>query len=115
MNKTYLEEITTLLKQLNPRLAATHQLEFKNCFGAVAGYVQGHIFVSCGTFGVALKLPREVLDDLFREEDVTHLKYFPNGHVKRDYAVLPKRILENKGQLKILVDTSVCVFHEPKT
>jgi hypothetical protein len=30
-------------------------LEFKSVFGAVGGYVDGKIFVSCGKFGVALK------------------------------------------------------------
>ncbi len=29
------------------------------------------------------------------EKGVKHLKYFPKGHVKKEYAVLPKRILED--------------------
>ena len=107
MNNKYLSEITKLLKQARPRLAVTHQLEFKNCFGAVAGYVHDHIFISCGQFGIALKLPEGVLTDLFKEKDVTHLKYFPKGNVKKEYAVLPRRILENKSRFRELVDQSI--------
>lgn len=107
MKNKYLDEITKLLEQVHPRLSMTHQLELKSCFGAVAGYVDGNIFISYGKFGVALKLPREVLDDLFKEKDVKHLKYFPKGHIKRKYAVLPRRILENKHWFEKLVDISI--------
>ena len=85
----------------------TRQLEFKNCFGAVAGYIDGHIFISCGKFGVALRLPPETLDNIFKEKGVKHLKYFPNGHIKKEYAVLPKRIIENEQQFKELIEKSI--------
>ena len=107
MKDVYLKQLTKLLKQARPRLSSTRQLSFKNVFGAVAGYVNGRIFISCGTFGVALRLPPEMLDILFREKDVKHLKYFPKGHVKKEYAVLPKRILNNKARFKKLVDISI--------
>lgn len=107
MKKQYFNEITKLLEQVRPKLAITHQLKFKNCFGAVAGYVDSSIFISCGKFGVALKLPKEGLDDLFKEKDIKHLKYFPNGHIKKEYAVLPRRILENKSQFQKLIDKSI--------
>ena len=107
MNNRYLEEIATLLKQARPKLSTTHKLEFKNVFGAIGGYVNDHIFISCGKFGIALKLPPETLGELFEEKDIKHLKYFPKGHVKKDYAVLPKRILENKRQLQKLIEKSI--------
>ena len=107
MENRYLEEITTLLKQARPKLSTTHQLKFKNVFGAVGGYVNRKIFISCGKFGIALKLPQETLDELFKEKDVKHLKYFPRGHIKKDYAVLPKRILENKRQFQKLIRKSI--------
>src|ERR1700694_539927 len=96
----YSIKLRELLRLARPRLAARHRLEFKHCFGAVAGYVDGNIFVSCGKFGVALRLPSQTLNDLFREEDVLHLKYFPNGHVKKEYAVIPNRIIEDQGSLQ---------------
>src|SRR3989344_8375231 len=107
MENLYLNEIRILLKQARPKLSTTHRLEFKNVFGAVGGYVNGKIFVSYGKFGVALRLPPDTLDMLFQEKEAKHLKYFPSGHVKKEYAVLSKRMLENKHQLKKFVDESI--------
>ena len=53
------------------------------------------------------RLPRGVLEDLFDEGGISHLKYFPNGHVKKEYAVIPPRILQDKVRLKELVGKSV--------
>ena len=107
MNNSYLNRLRVLLKQARPRLASTHRLAFKNVFGAVGGYVNGRMFISCGTFGTALKLPPEMLGTLFREKGVRHLKYFRNGHVKKEYAVIPKRILNNGRQFRKLLDKSI--------
>lgn len=106
MKINYVNKLEDLLKQAHPRLVISHELEFKNCFGGVAGYVDGNIFVSCGRFGVALRLPPKTLTELFREEDVSHLKYFPKGHVKREYAIIPKRIIDDQGRFKKLLDKS---------
>lgn len=107
MENKYLNEITTLLKQTRPKLSTTHQLEFKNVFGAVGGYINERIFISCGKFGIALRLPPDTLDSLFQEKEAKHLKYFPNGHIKKEYAVLSKRTIGNKRRLKKLVDESI--------
>src|SRR3989338_6187797 len=107
MENKYLNKVATLLKQSYPKLSITHRLEFKNVFGAVGGYVNGKIFISCGKFGLALRLPPRVLDALFKEKGVKHLKYFPKGHIKKEYAVLPRKIMENRQQFKGLIDISV--------
>ena len=104
---SYFNRLETLLKQSYPRLLVTHRLEFKNFFGAVTGYVDGHIFMSCGKFGVALRLPPETLAELFRDDDVSLLRYFPKGHVKREYAVVPQRMMDDRGRFQRLVETSV--------
>jgi TfoX/Sxy family transcriptional regulator of competence genes len=96
-----------LFKYSCPKLSSAYDVKFKNCFGATAGYIRGRIFISCGKFGVALKLPQKVLDELFKKRGAKRLKYFANGHVKKEYAVLPQRILKNKNQFKKLVDESV--------
>lgn len=113
MANTYSDELTNLLKRTYPELATTHTLEFKSFFGAVAGYIDGIIFVSCGNFGVALRLPAQLRDELFAMEDVEHLKYFPNGHVKKEYAVLPKRILEDEELFRKLVEESIGYVSKP--
>ena len=107
MNDKYLNRLTALLKRARPRLASTHRLTFKNVFGAVGGYVNGRIFISCGAFGVALKLPPETLEALLQEKGVKHLKYFRKGHIKKEYATLPNRILNNRRQFKKLLDKSI--------
>ena len=107
MKSNHLDQLTKLLKRARPRLASTHELKFKNVFGAVGGYVNGKIFISCGTFGVALRLPPEPLERVFKEKGVNHLRYFPKGHIKKEYAVLPKRILEDAKQFGALVDISI--------
>ena len=105
-NSDYLGELTRLLDKTCPKLAKSHRLDFKNCFGAVAGYIDGKIFVSCGQFGIALRFPPKTLAELFQDSDVLPLKYFPNGHVKKEYAVIPKRIIDDQGRFKSLVEKS---------
>ena len=106
MNKYY-EKIINLLEQAHPKLALTHRLTFKNVFGAVGGYVNSRIFISCGNFGVALRLPSKILEDLFNKKAAKHLKYFPKGHIKKEYAVLANRILKNTRQFHQLINESV--------
>src|SRR3990172_1419798 len=113
MKNNYRAKIAELLLRAYPKLAATHQLEFKNVFGAVGGYLNGRIFASCGKFGFALRLPPETLCALFREKEASPLKYFPNGHVKKEYAVLHKLILEDTGRLRKLVQESVLYTQSP--
>ena len=107
MENKYSEEIKSVLKLTYPDLATAHTLEFKNFFGAVTGYVDDNIFISCGNFGIALKLPVQTLEELFERKDVKHLRYFPKCHIKKEYAVLPKRIIKDKEQFKKLIDKSI--------
>ncbi len=107
MKNKYFDEVTKLLTQAHPELATIYRLDFKNVFGAVCGYVDEHIFISYGKFGVALRLPLEILNTLFQAKDVKHLKYFPNGHIKKEYAVIPKRILKDNREFRKLLDKSI--------
>ncbi len=107
MKNKYLDTLTTLLEQTDSKFTTTYRLEFKNVFGAVAGYINGNIFISCGKFGIALKLPPEFLAELFKEKGIKHLQYFPNGHVKKEYAVIPQRIIENKQRFKKILFKSI--------
>ena len=107
MSHTYSDTLVELLRQANPELFTTYPIAFKNCFGAIAGYVGGRIFVSYGKFGVALRLRPNTLVELLKEEGVLPLRYFPKGHVKKEYAVLPKRILDDRGRFRQLLDESI--------
>lgn len=103
----YREMLDEILRGVYPDPQSSHDLTFKNSFGSVAGYVDGNIFCSCGQFGFALKLPRDVVQRLLSEEGATPLKYFPKGHVKKDYAVLPPRLLDDTETLQDLIAASV--------
>ena len=103
----HLDRLKELLERVRPGLASTHALAFKNVFGAVAGYVHGAIFISSGRFGIALRLPPATLEELFKEEGVRPLRYFEKGHVKKEYAGLPERVLEDRRWFKKLVDASI--------
>ena len=107
MKNNYQENLTELLAQTHPELGAEHRLEFKNNFGVIAGYVDGRIFISCGKFGVALRLPSDSLEDLFNNPNVEPLRYFPKGHIKKEYAVIPERMLHDKQSIRNLIDQSV--------
>lgn len=107
MASRYLDELKDLLGRAHPDLDAAHRLEFKNVFGAVAGYVNGRIFISCGKFGVALRLPAGALDRLRQEADVKPLRYFPKGHIKKQYAVLPDRMIQDQSRFRERIDDSI--------
>ncbi len=85
MERDYYKKVTTLLEQAHP-LPPTRL---------------------CGKFGVALRLPDKTLAHLFREKDVKHLKYFAKGHIKKEYAVLPERMLRDGRRLRKLLDESI--------
>lgn len=107
MENEYSIELNRLLNHTYPKLASEHKLELKNFFGAVLGYIDGSIFITCGNFGTALKLPAKTLDDLFAMKDVKRLKYFSKGTTKKGYAVLPNRIINNEHQIKGLLGESI--------
>ena len=57
-------------------LPVSYRISYKTVFGAVAAYVNDQIFMSCGTFGVALKLDDETCASLLDEGAGKPLKYF---------------------------------------
>jgi len=107
MGPNYQAELSDLLKQATVKLVAGDIIDYKNVFGAAGGYVEGKIFISCGKFGVALRLSPDVLAAVLNEAGVKKLRYFTNGHVKKEYAVLPRRILEDKKYFNELLNKSI--------
>ncbi len=94
MPPDYSTRLEKILTSARPRIMATQDIEFKNVFGAVAAYVDGKIFASCGKFGFALRLPEKTRDDLLSIRGNKRLRYFPNGHIKKEYVVL-STVLKN--------------------
>jgi TfoX/Sxy family transcriptional regulator of competence genes len=100
------ESFEKILVKNCPELKENYKVTYKNCFGAMASYADDNIFGSFGKFGLALKLPEKELIKL-KKEGCKELKYFPKGHIKKDYAIISKAILENKAKIGILIQKSV--------
>ncbi|MBT7757850.1 MAG: hypothetical protein HN732_11020, partial [Rhodospirillaceae bacterium] len=93
-------------------LPANCQISYKSVFAAVGAYANGKIFMSCGKFGVALKLPDDTCAALIAAGTGKPLKYFEKGHVKRNYAVLPDSTLQDKAPTRDLVRQSAAYVTE---
>ena len=102
----YKEQLQNILEGAYPQLASRHTLTFKNSFGAVAGYADERIFCSCGNFGFALKLPEADRDEIFSAGGKP-LKYFAKGHIKKEYAVIPKNLIADNNSMRALIKKSV--------
>ncbi len=107
MQNHYAEQLIELLTQRRPEMVFRCRLEFKNVFGAVGGYIKGRIFVVYGRFGLALKLPPDIRDPLFKKKIAARFRYFPNGHIKKEYALLAQRVLDDRPRLNELIDASI--------
>ncbi len=107
MIEKYHNKLETILAITHPRLRNSYYLEFQNSFGAVAGYINGQIFIVCGKLGIALKLPQKALINFFKLREAKAFKYFKNGHIKKEYALFPKKILDDKIKLKKMIEKSI--------
>ncbi len=107
MPPDYSSRLERLLVFAKPRIMATRHIEFKNFFGAVAAYVDGKIFASCGKFGFALRLPEKTRDALLSMKGNKKLRYFPNGHIKKEYIVLCANLKKDRPALRKLIDRSI--------
>jgi len=107
MAKDYSQILTSYLKLWLPRLLCDKRFEIKNCFGAKAGYWKKNIFVSCGNFGLALKLPARTISNLLHNKEAKPLKYFEKGHVKKGYAVISPAVFNKKSRMIYLLKLSI--------
>jgi TfoX/Sxy family transcriptional regulator of competence genes len=112
MNTTYFNQLTELLLGAFDGTADADLVEYKSVFGAVGGFVDDTIFITCGRFGVALRLPPDVRGQVIEHDGGSHLRYFPKGHVKKEYVVLPQTILDDEKRLRDLVSRSVTYVSE---
>lgn len=84
-----------------------YTIDYKMCFGAIAGYVDDKIFISCGKFGIAMKLPEKLRHELMEHHHATPLRYFKNGHIKKEYAVIPSALTDDMKWRKKLIKQSI--------
>jgi TfoX/Sxy family transcriptional regulator of competence genes len=87
MAKEYLEKLSGLILRLNIEKEANSRIEVKHFFTGAALYVNKVICASWSPVGLAFKLPEKEVVNLINSGRARPLKYFPNGHVKRGYAL----------------------------
>ena len=106
MTKEYLEKLTELFKQINSKKISDTNFEIKHFFSGAAIYVNCSICISLTPVGFAIKLPEESRNALMKQRGVKQLRYFPKGHIKKEYVVLPKRIIDDKKVFRQLIRKS---------
>ena len=100
MAEPYLTELEDLLGRLDVECDA--EIVCRHFFSGAAANVDGAIFLLLSPAGIALKLPADQCEDLFRE-GATRLRYFPDAPVKKNYAVLPPRVAADNATLLPLI------------
>lgn len=110
VNNNYLKELETLFdKFLSDGFLSdmkTSNFQIKNFFGGGAAYVKGNIFMTLTKVGLALKLSEEDLTDII-EIGGMELRYFPNGHIKRKYSIIPENIILNSTNFHTWIRKSI--------
>jgi len=87
MAKMYFDKLSNLLKEINMDNEVSLQLEVRHFFSGAALYANNTICASWSPVGLAFKLPEQKVQSLIKSGKAKHLKYFPEGHVKKGYAL----------------------------
>ncbi len=95
MAEPYLADLNALVD----RLAMPRDIACKHFFSGAAAYSGDQIFMSLTPAGLALKLSPEDLEAAMAA-GATSLRYFPKAPVKKDYAVMPRDVVEDDQSLK---------------
>ena len=112
MTKKYLDELNELIEQAIPKKMKTAKLEIKHFFNGAAVYANKNICISLTPAGLAIKLPEASRKELMKRAGVKQLRYFSKGHIKKEYVVLSKRIIDNKKALaKLMTESFEYVFN----
>ena len=107
MAKEYLGRLSDLIADIASNLSTSANLETKHFFSGAAAYADGRICISLTPAGFALKLPAGLRDELLRQEGTKNLQYFPGAPIKKNYVVLPQRMLDDRDTLCFWVDKSI--------
>lgn len=106
MAEPYLNELRSIVEQANMRCETAGDILCRHFFSGAAAYVDGHVFMTLTTVGLALKLPEDDRKTLF-EQGAKSLQYFPKAPVKKDYAVLPSRLVDDNSTLSDWISRSI--------
>ncbi|MBI3709284.1 MAG: TfoX/Sxy family protein [Proteobacteria bacterium] len=106
MAKAQLLALRAILDKVAPTLDPGDSVECKHFFSGAAAYANGCIFMTLTTVGLAVKLPKDSRDRLI-QRGAKPLRYFPQGPIKKDYVVVPRRLAEDGDALATLIKESI--------
>lgn len=82
-----MEKLSGLISRMNIEKEVEDRLEVKHLFTGAALYVNKVICVSWSPVGLAFKLSEKEVASLISSGKAKPLKYFPEGQVKKGYAL----------------------------
>lgn len=87
MAKEYFDKLSKLIDELKLREEIATPIEVKHFFSGAALHVDCAICASWSPVGLAFKLPGDDAEKLIASGEAMPLKYFPQGHTKKGYAL----------------------------
>ena len=112
MVEAYRLDLLSLIERTQSAKRLSGAIECKHFFGGAAGYVDGRIFVTLTSVGLALKLPEDRRVALMKL-GARPVRYFPKAPIKKDYVVLPGNLARNASALAPLFAESVVYCLDP--
>jgi TfoX/Sxy family transcriptional regulator of competence genes len=106
MAEAQLRKLRSLIERLGANLNRKDTIECKHFFSGAAAYVNGRIFMTLTTAGLALKLPQDSRE-LLIGNGARPLRYFPKGPIKKDYVVVPKALSNDEETLASRIGESI--------
>ena len=100
MAKEYLEKLSGLISELKIENEVGLPMETKHFFSGAALYVNKKICASWSPLGLAFKLSEPEIHKLISSGKAKPLKYFPEGHIKKGYALFEDPSDEKPNQWK---------------
>src|SRR5260370_13536706 len=101
--------LSTLRSLLERAVSGTEpgvKFECKHFFSGAPAYVDGRIFMTLTSVGLALKLP-PASQAVLIGKGAKPLRYFPTGPIKKDYVVVAKPMASDVDSLAPCIEESV--------
>ena len=107
MVKEYFDKLSNLIKESDLEAEIEFPTEVKDFFTGAAFHVDKEIRVTLSPVGLAFKLPEKAVEKLIKSGSAIPLKYFPKGHIKKEYALFESPDLTNIEQWKKYILESI--------
>ena len=107
MTHEYSERLSELIKRTNLGKLKNVKLEVKHFFSGAAVYANSSICITLTPVGLAIKLPEQLRNKLIKQKGAKPLRYFPQGPIKKDYAVLSESMLTDIKNLRLWLKPSI--------